>query len=132
MNIAPIITTCPHCQYTVSYTEDEIERVDDESLGFICPQCGSIVETGRIAPFTFPHSFYHFGAGDDGNLPYILSDEETQRNVDIVKRILQEERQVGEYTFIGSGDTIVIGFKFEDEDTIIVAKNYWEDSVFKH
>lgn len=22
----PIITTCPHCQYTISYTEDEIDK----------------------------------------------------------------------------------------------------------
>ena len=50
--------------------------------------------------------------------------------MNIVKRKLQQECQVGEYTFTGSGDTMVFGFKFEDEDKIIVAKNYWEDNVF--
>lgn len=128
----PIITTCPHCHYTISYTEDEVERVSNNSVGIICPQCGGIVGTKNIEPFTFPNSFYHFGTSKNGNLPYVLSDEETQNNVNIVKRRLQEENDIGDFTFIGSGDTIVIGFKFEDEDTIIVAKNYWEDSVFRH
>ena len=123
----PIITTCPHCQYTISYTEDEVERVENESMGVLCPHCGGVVETKHIEPFTFPDTFYHFG----GNEGQILSDEETQHYVDIVKRRLQEELKVGDHTFTGTGDTMVFGFKFEDEDEIIVAKNYWLDSVFR-
>lgn len=126
----PIITTCPHCQYTISYTEDEVKRVDNESLGVICPQCKGVIETEHIESFIFPKTFFHFGEGRDGNLPRILSDEEIQQYIDIVKRKLQQELQVGEYTFTGVGDTIVFGFKFEDEDEIIVAKNYWSDSIF--
>lgn len=126
----PIITTCPHCQYTISYTEDEVERVDNEGMGVICPHCGGVVETEHIEPFTFPKTFFHFGEGKDGNFSHILTDEETQHYVDIVKRKLQQECQVGEYAFTGTGDTIVFGFKFEDEDEIIVAKNYWYDSIF--
>ena len=125
----PIITICPHCQYTISYTEDEVERVDDDGLGVICPNCNEPIVLEHVEPFTFPDTFYHFGSGDDGNLPHILSDEETQRYVDIVKRRLQQECQVGEYAFTGTGDTMVFGFRFEDEDVIYVAKNYWEDSV---
>lgn len=122
----PIITTCPHCHYTISYTEDEVERVDNESMGVYCPHCGGVVETEHIEPFTFPDTFYHF----DTNETSKLTNEETQHYVDIVKRKLQQECQVGEYTFTESGDTMVFGFKFEDEDEIIVVKNYWEDSVF--
>lgn len=127
----PIITTCPHCQYAISYTEDEVEHVTNDGVGVLCPNCNKPVVTELIEPFTFPKTFYHFGSGDDGNLPHILSDEETQHYVDIVKRTLQQERKVGEYTFTGTGDTMVFGFKFEDEDVIYVAKNYWEDSVFR-
>lgn len=126
--IEPIITICPHCQYTISYTEDEVERVDNDAMGVYCPQCGGVVETERIEPFTFPDTFYHFGVSEDA---VCLSDDEVQRYVDIVKRKLQQECQVGEYAFTGSGDTMVFGFKFEDEDTIYVAKNYWEDSIVK-
>ena len=125
-NKRPIITTCPHCQYTISYTEDEVERVENESMGVYCPHCGGVVETERIEPFTFPDTFYHF----DTNEASKLTDEETQHYVDVVKRKLQQELEAGEYTFTGTGDTMVFGFKFEDEDMIIVAKNYWEDSVF--
>lgn len=122
----PIITTCPNCQYTISYTEDEVERVDNESMGVYCPHCGGVVETEHVEPFTFPDTFYHF----DTNETSKLTNKETQHYVDIVKRKLQQECQMGEYTFTGTGDTMVFGFKFEDEDVIIVAKNYWEDSVF--
>ena len=123
----PIITTCPHCQYIISYTEDEIEHVDDESMGVICPHCGGVVETEHIEPFTFPDTFYHFGTSEDA---VCLSDDEVQQYVNVVKCKLQQECQVGEYTSAGSGDTMVFGFKMEDEDEIIVAKNYWADSVF--
>lgn len=84
----PIITTCPHCQYTISYTEDEVERVDNESMGVICPHCGSVVETEHIKPFTFPDTFYHFGTSKGSAC---LSDDEVQYYVDIVKRKLQQE-----------------------------------------
>lgn len=123
----PIITTCPHCQYTISYTEDEVERVDNESMGVICPQCKGVIETEHVKSFTFPKTFSHFGEGKDVRH---LTDEEVQSYVDIVKRKLEQELKVGDYTFTGTGDTIVFGFKFEDEDEIIVAKNYWSDSIF--
>lgn len=123
----PIITTCPYCHYTISYTEDEVERVSNEGLGVMCPNCNELIVLERIEPFTFPDTFYHFGANEGA---VCLSDDEVQSYVDIVKRKLQQELEVDEYTFAGTGDTMVFGFKFEDEDEIIVAKNYWEESVF--
>ena len=124
----PIITTCPNCQYTISYTEDEVERVENDSLGVICPNCNESIVLEHIEPFTFPDTFYHFGTRESS---VCLNDNEVQHYVDIVKRKLQQECQVGDYTFTGSGDTMVFGFKFEDEDVIYVSKNYWEDSVFR-
>lgn len=124
----PIITTCPHCNYTISYTEDEIDRVSNDGLGVMCPNCDEPIVLEHIEPFTFPDTFYHFGASEDA---VCLGDEEIQEYVNIVKRKLQQERKVGEYAFTGSGDTMVFGFKMEDEDLIFVAKNYWEDSVFR-
>ena len=123
----PIITTCPHCQYTISYIEDEIDRVDNDGFGIICPNCNEPIVLEHIEPFTFPDTFYHFGTREGA---VCLSDKGVQHYVDIVKRKLQQELEVGEYTFAGTGDTMVFGFKFEDEDEIIVAKNYWSDSVF--
>ena len=124
----PIITTCPHCNYTISYTEDEVEHVDGEHMGVYCPHCEGVIETEHIEPFTFPDTFYHFGTSEGA---VCLSDDEVQQYVNVVKRKLQQECQVGEYTFTGTGNTMVFGFKFEDEDEIYVAKNYWVDSIFK-
>lgn len=124
----PIITTCPHCQYTISYTEGEVDRVSNDGLGVICPNCNEPIVLEYVEPFTFPNSFYHFGANEGA---VCLSDEGVQHYVDIVKRKLQQECKIGEYTFTGTGDTMVFGFKFEDEDVIYVAKNYWQDSVFR-
>ena len=123
----PITTTCPHCHYTISYTEDEVTRVTNDGVGIICPNCNGSIVTEHIEPFTFPNTFYHFGTNEGA---VCLSDKQVQSYVDIVKRKLQQELQVGEYTFAGSGDTMVFGFKFEDEDQITVTKNYWEDSVY--
>lgn len=122
----PIVTTCPHCNCTLSYMEDEVERVDNEGMGVLCPNCEEPIVTEHIKLFTFPDTFYHFGTNETSK----LTNEETQHYVDIVKHKLQQECKVGEYAFTGTGDTMVFGFKFEDEDEIIVAKNYWEESVF--
>lgn len=124
----PVITVCPHCECTVSYHLNEVHKVDNNGMGIICPNCGKNIVTQEVKCFTFPNSFYHFGSNDDS---VCLTNEEIQKYVDIVKNTLQHERKVGEYTFTGSGNTMVFGFKFEDEDVIIVAKDYWEDSEFK-
>lgn len=125
----PIITTCPHCHYTISYTEDEVERVENDGVGIICPNCGEPIVLEHVDPFTFPDTFYHFGTSEGA---VCLSDDKVQEYVNIVKRKLQQECQVGEYALTGTGDTMVFGFKFEDEDVIYVAKNYWSDSVFRN
>lgn len=123
----PIITTCPNCNYTISYTEDEVDRVSNDGLGIMCPNCDEPIVLEHIEPFTFPNTFYHFGTSEGA---VCLSDDEVQKYVNIVKRKLQQELEVDEYTFAGTGDTMVFGFKFEDEDEIIVAKNYWSESIF--
>lgn len=99
----PIITTCPHCQYTISYTEEEIDRVENDGVGIICPNCNESIVTEHTESFTFPDTFYHFGTDKSA---VCLSDDEVQEYVNIVKRKLQQECKVGEYTFTGTGDTI--------------------------
>lgn len=82
----PIITTCPHCHYIISYKEDEVDRVTNDAIGTLCPHCGGIIEAEHVEPFTFPDTFYHFGVREDS---VCLSNEEVQKYVDIVKRQLQ-------------------------------------------
>lgn len=124
----PIITTCHHCNYAISYTEDEVERVSNDGVGVLCPNCEEPIVTEHIEPFTFPDTFYRFGMSEGA---VCLDDNRVQELVDIVKCKLQQELKVGEYYYTGTGDTKVFGFKLEDGDEIIVAKNYWVDNVFK-
>ena len=57
-----------------------------------------------------------------------LSNEEVQQYVDKVVQKC-ECLKAGEFTFAATGDTMVIGLKFEDETDIIVAKDYYEDAI---
>lgn len=45
-----------------------------------------------------------------------------------MKAVLKQLK-VGDHTFIASGNTIVFGFKFEDETHIYVTQDYWEEIV---
>lgn len=125
------ITTCPHCKYTISYMEDEVERLKVDAMGVYCPNCGEIVKTKYITPFTFPDSFYYFGTQDNRN---DVSDENIKKYVKDVKSHFPN-MVCGEHYAICAGNAIIIGFKEEDvdgvEEKIIVAKNYWEDSIIK-
>ena len=69
----PIITTCPHCQYTISYTEDEVERVENDGMGVLCPNCNKPIVLEHIEPFTFPDTFYHCSTSEGA---VYLSDDE--------------------------------------------------------
>lgn len=120
----PIIRTCPHCNCTLSYMEDEVERVDNEGMGVLCPNCEVPIVTKRIKPFTFPETFSHMTSDRP------VSDEKIQDMVNQTIHTLSKS-DLGEYTYVATGDVIVFGYNLEDEVGVIVARNYWEDSIFK-
>lgn len=116
--------TCPNCGELLSY---EKEDVDIGYLGcefIVCPVCGEkILTTGeRIMSPTFPQTFFHFGGGAK------VSDKDTQEMVNKAVDNIKTSK-VGEFYDIATGDTMVIALKYEDGIDIIVAKNYWEDSL---
>lgn len=120
----PIITTCPHCNCTLSYMEDEIERVDNDAMGVLCPNCEEPIVTKRITPFTFPETFSHMTSGNP------VSNEKIQEMVNETLNTLSKS-DLSEYACVATGDVIVFGCNLEDEVEIIVARNYWTDSIFK-
>ena len=73
-------------------------------------------------PPTFPRTFYHFGSGKK------ISDKDIQgmvnRVVDNIKKA-----DVGDFYTMATGDTMVVALKYEDSIDIIVAKDYWEDTL---
>lgn len=116
--------TCPNCENLLSYEKEDVE-IGHYGCEFItCPECGEeILITGeRIMPPTFPRTFYRFGSGKK------ISDKDIQgmvnRVVDNIKKA-----DVGDFYITATGDTMVVALKYEDSIDVIVAKDYWEDTL---
>ena len=116
--------TCPNCENLLSYEKEDVE-IGHYGCEFItCPECGEeILITGeRIMPPTFPQTFYHFGSGKK------ISDKNIQEMVNkVVDNI--KKADVGDFYVTATGDTMVVALKYEDNIDIIVAKDYWEDTL---
>ena len=116
--------TCPNCENLLSYEKEDVE-IGHYGCEFItCPECGEkILITGeRIMPPTFPQTFYHFGSGKK------ISDKNIQEMInEVVDNI--KIANVGDFYSISSGDAMVVALKDEDSTDIIVAKDYWEDTL---
>lgn len=116
--------TCPNCGELLSYEKKDVE-IGYLGCEFItCPECGTeILTTGeRIMPPTFPQTFFHFGAGAK------VSNKDTQEMVNEAVDNIKTAKG-GDFYSIATGDTMVIALKYEDGIDIIVAKDYWEDSL---
>ena len=116
--------TCPNCENLLSYEKEDVE-IGHYGCEFItCPECGEkIFITGeRIMPPTFPQTFYHFGS--DKKISDKNIQEMVNKVVDNIKRA-----DVGDFYSMATGDTMVVALKNEDSTDIIVAKDYWEDTL---
>lgn len=120
---------CENCGAELCY------EPEDKRIGYVgyevidCPECGeeTPVSEKRIHPPKFPITFSHTCADKGAKL---LSNEETQCWINEVLDKLKNYKP-GEFTFVSTGDTMVIGLKFEDETDIIVTKDYYEDAIMK-
>ena len=116
--------TCPNCENLLSYEKEDVEIGHYGCECITCPECGEeILITGeRIMPPTFPQTFYHFGSGKK------ISDKNIQEMVNkVVDNIKRAD--VGDFYVTATGDTMVVALKYEDNIDIIVAKDYWEDTL---
>ena len=116
--------TCPNCENLLSYEKEDVE-IGHYGCEFItCPECGEeILITGeRIMPPTFPQTFYHFGSGKK------ISDKNIQ---EMVNKVVDNIKiaNVGDFYSMATGDTMVVALKYEDNIDVIVAKDYWEDTL---
>ena len=116
--------TCPNCENLLSYEKGDVEIGHYGCECITCPECGEkILITGeRIMPPTFPQTFYHFGSGKK------ISDKNIQEMInEVVDNI--KIANVGDFYSMATGDTMVVALKNEDSTDIIVAKDYWEDTL---
>lgn len=56
-----------------------------------------------------------------------LSDQEVQNLIDDVIKDLEHEG----HAYVGTGDTMVFGFRYEDEIDVFICRNYEEGQLFK-
>ena len=116
--------TCPNCENLLSYEKEDVESGHYGCEFITGPECGEeILITGeRIMPTTFPRTLYQFGSGKK------ISDKDIQgmvnKVVDNIKRA-----DVGDFYVTATGDTMVVALKYEDNIDVIVAKDYWEDTL---
>ena len=116
--------TCPNCENLLSYEKEDVEIGHYGCECITCPECGEkILITGeRIMSPTFPQTFYYFGSGkkiSDNNIQGMVN-----KVVDNIKKA-----DVGDFYTMATGDTMVVALKYEDSIDIIVAKDYWEDTL---
>lgn len=116
--------TCPNCGELLSYEKEDVKIGYLGCEFIVCPECGeTILITGeRIMSPTFPQTFFNFGAGIE------ISDKDTQEMVNKAVDNIKTAK-AGDFYNIATGDTMVVALKYEDGIDIIVAKDYWEDSL---
>ena len=116
--------TCPNCENLLSYEKEDVEIGHYGCECITCPECGEkILITGeRIMPPTFPRTFYPFSDSKK------ISDKDIQGMVNkVVDNI--KKADVGDFYVMAAGDTMVVALKYEDSTDVIVAKDYWEDTL---
>ena len=127
---------CDEC-----YAELEIEE-SDVFVGefgchlFKCPCCGRKVALDGIerdTPPTFKKTFFHYSATKEGTAQSRhIPDDEIQRMINkCVSNLISDDVEAGEFSVQGTGDTVVYAFKYEDCIDIVVAQDYYEDTLFE-
>ena len=115
---------CPTCENLLLYEKEDVKIGYLGCESITCPECGTeMLTTGeRVMPPTFPQTFYHFGSGKK------ISDKNIQEMInEVVDNI--KIANVGDFYSISSGDAMVVALKYEDNIDVIVAKDYWEDTL---
>lgn len=121
-------TQCPFCNTKIGYFETDLNQTGRLKCPICCkeflPDCDDYC--GGRENFIFPETFYKFGEEEYSKK---LSNAEIQEYVDEVYNA-EPNLKVGEWAATGTGDTMVIGLKMEDEFEVIVAQNYYSDSMY--
>ena len=119
-------TTCLSCGAKLEYDKEDVRIGEGGYDVVVCPECGeeTPVSEKRTHPPIFPTTFHAFRC-DEGAKN--ISDKVIQDWTDEVWKKMKY-LSPGKFACAGSGNTMVIGLKYADENSVIVAKDYWEDS----
>lgn len=133
INDEPNRIECTYCKVKLEYDVEDIQVGAYGCACVRCPKCGELIfidsEVHSITltkdNIRFPQHF--MGAG-----PSVvkLSDERIERYIRECLDILEKkEEDYGEFTYTGTGDTLVFAVKYEDEYAIYVAREYYTSSI---
>lgn len=114
---------CSKCGSLLRYENGDLEMYGPEQ-GLICPECKEWIVVKNYPTFQFPISFYRYDNA------CALSDEETQKYIDDCIKRVKESQEIWDMAMSGTGDTLVIAIKGDEEITCYVAKNYYEAVEF--
>jgi DNA-directed RNA polymerase subunit RPC12/RpoP len=121
---------CDECRAELEYEYEDTYEGYAGMRHIKCPECGYEIMSEYFDGIEldennvkYPKHFYLMSENAKD-----ISNEEIQT---WVRRCLSRLRvcENGDYTFSGSGNTIVFAFKSEEEYTVYVAKNYAELSI---
>lgn len=116
--------TCESCGAELEYEDSDLKIGLWGCKGFDCPECGEFVFcSDRVVEPKYPDTFW-IPKNAKG-----LNDEEINTLLNRVVESLKKCK-AGEFSMSGTGDTMVIGLKFEDEEEYYVCKNAATDEVW--
>ena len=113
---------CPNCGETLLYEKSDVDILNNNSYGIYCPNCSAEVETKKRNKIAFPMDFYRFGMNPSS---VHIEDEFIEKEINEMKKGLLNDPDL-DYSELASGDTLIIGKKYEDCISFYVAKNYYQ------
>lgn len=121
---------CDECECELECTEEDMHDGPDGAMYITCPECDNEVlidSHDGIAlnshNIQFPKHFYKFGDAAP------IEDERVQEAIrNLLKQM--EESDVEDYLYWATGDSMVIVMNLDDEIQVVVAKDYYECSIY--
>ena len=124
---------CDECDAELEIEESDVFVGEFGCHLFECPCCGRKVAIDGIErdmPPTFKQTFLHIYDDKSNNTKHIKDDEIQQMINHCVNNLISDDVEAGEFSMQGYGDTAVYAFKYEDCIEILVAQDYYEDTLF--
>ena len=116
---------CDHCGAELEYNEED-EFIEMWGMKCItCPECMKdvFVSDHRVEPPNWKATFDHINSATAKE----LKNEDIQEYIDNCYTYLMNEAKLGDFYMMGSGDTMVFGFRYEDTVDLYVTKDFYED-----
>lgn len=124
-------TTCEECGAALEYEKDDTYIGVFGGRELICPSCSNKVFVEEPEGIDLNSSNIEFPLHFMPPSDKAVDINSTQIQQWVRERLYMAEHDTEDYGyyFTGSGDTMVLVFKYEDEYEVYVTKKYWECSI---